>query len=86
MNKECCVCQSFTAYFTKGYCVFLRADCGHCSKKNTTVKKHDTCENFKHQYTNYQDKRGAVIQGLEKAVRDIAVIKFILEESEEQHD
>lgn len=83
MDKECCVCQNFTAYFTKAYCCFLRTDCGHCRITDTTVKKHFTCEKFKHKYVNRGDKRNAVIEGLEKAVRDIAVIKFILEENEQ---
>ncbi len=83
MDKECCVCQNFTAYFTKAYCCFLRTDCGHCRKTDTTVNKHGTCENFKYKHVNHNDKRNAVIKGLEKAVRDIAVIKFILEENEQ---
>lgn len=86
MERKCFSCGNFDAYYNKGYCCFLKTDCGHCCKRNETVKKHGTCEEWKSRYYSNTIKRGAVIEGLEEALTKINAIKMILDEKSEEHN
>ncbi len=80
MSKECFRCRNFDAYYTKGYCCFMRTNCGQCSVTKETVEKYSTCENWKCRYTPYKIKQKAVMQGLEEALTRLNSIKLILDE------
>ena len=84
MNRECCRCAYFEAYYTKAYCSFLRTDCGLCDKQNQTVKKHGSCEFYKTKYHPRKIKRNAVLDELEKALTTINGIKLILDQRQEE--
>ncbi len=84
MDKECCTCEFFKAYFSKAYCCYLREDFGRCSKKKEIVEKHGGCENWKYKQIDKNIKRGIVIKNLEEAITNISVIKDFLEEHSEK--
>ena len=84
MNRECCLCAYFTAYYTKAYCCFMRTDCGHCHKQNQTVKKHGTCEFYKTKCQPRKIRRDFVLDELEKALTTLNGIKLILDERQEE--
>ncbi|MDE6000838.1 MAG: hypothetical protein K2G96_00730 [Clostridia bacterium] len=80
MEKQCCICRHFTAYFEKAYCCYLRTDCGNCSTRGETVNKKFTCDNWAPKFGNTIIKPTMVINGLADAITNISVIKDFLEE------
>lgn len=83
MEHKCFNCGFFTAYYTKGYCTFLRSKCGECGKLNQTVKKHSFCENWRKKYY-IKVKKGSVLKEMETALTQINGIKLILDELDEE--
>ena len=81
MEKECCKCANYTAYYIKGYCYYLKADCGNCAIKKQLTGKHQTCENWKYKKVNTKIKHGIIMQSLADAITNISVIKDFLEEN-----
>lgn len=81
MEKECCRCGNFTAYYIKAYCRYLKEDCGRCAIKKQLTDKHESCESWKPKKTDTKIKRGVIMQGLAGAITDISVIKEFLEEN-----
>lgn len=79
MEHKCFNCGSFEAYYSKGYCCFLRADCGHYKKFDETKQKHFYCENWRSKYYPAISS-GRVLKELETALTQINGIKLILEE------
>ena len=69
MEKECTTCGNFTAYYTKAYCRYLRADCGHCDEKKETVLKHATCEKWRSKIRyGLRVRSGIIIKEMENIV------------------
>lgn len=83
MSKECFRCGHFTAYYQKGYCCFMRTDCGYCRAKKETVEKHSTCDSWKSNYAPRKLKQKAILNGLEEALIRLNSIKLILDEKME---
>lgn len=83
MEKECCRCGYFKAYYTKAYCCYLREGCGRCAIKKEIVKKHGGCKKWKLKKVDANIKRGVIMQGLADVVTNINVIKDFLEENKE---
>ena len=79
MEKQCCICRHFTAYFTKAYCCYLRTDCGNCSVRGETVNKKSNCDSWAAKFKNTKIKQGIVINSLADAITNISVIKDFLE-------
>ncbi len=79
MEKQCCTCRHFTAYFEKAYCRYLRTDCGNCSVRGETVKKKFGCDSWAPKFTDTKVKTATVINGLADAITDINTIKDFLE-------
>ncbi len=79
MEHKCFNCGSFEAYYSKGYCCFLRADCGHCKKFGETKQKHFYCESWRSRYYPAISS-GRVLKELETALTQINGIKLILDE------
>ncbi|MDE6597059.1 MAG: hypothetical protein K2K60_00275 [Clostridia bacterium] len=80
MEKQCCTCGRFTAYFIKAYCCYLRTGCGNCSARGETVNKKFTCDKWKAKLRNTKVKQARVINSLADAITNISVIKDFLEE------
>lgn len=80
MEKECCRCKFFKAYYTRAYCRYLKEDFGRCSIKKDFVNKHGGCTNWKLKEVDKNYKRGIVIKNLDDALTDISVIKDFLAE------
>lgn len=80
MEKQCCICRYFTAYFKKAYCCYLRTGCGKCSVREETVNKNFTCEKWKSKIKTTYVKYGRVIDSLSDAITNISVIRDFLEE------
>lgn len=83
MEKECCRCANFTAYYEKAYSCFLRTKFGNCFLKNATVEKHGSCENYRCRSSKKRNK-GVVIRELNTSLANISAIKLILEEEDEE--
>ncbi len=83
MEKECCRCGYFKAYYTKAYCRYLREDYGRCAIKKEVVKKHGGCERWRLKEVDAKIKRGVILQNLANAVTTINVIKDFLDENKE---
>lgn len=81
MEKECITCGNFNAYFTKGYCCYLREDCGKCYLKKQTVLKHSTCEKWKSK-SRYRlsVRQGLLIREMEDVLTKLSVIKDFIDE------
>lgn len=79
MEHKCFNCGSFEAYYNKGYCCFLRTDCGHCKKFNETKQKHFTCDSWRTRYYPPLSS-GRVLKELETALTQINGVKLILDE------
>lgn len=80
MDKHCCNCRYFDAYYTKAYICFLRTDCGHCFERQQAVGKKDFCEKWGYRRTDHKKKKNAIIEGLSTAITSINAIKLILDE------
>ena len=83
MEKQCCKCGHFTAYFEKAYCCYLRTDCGNCSVRRGTVNKKFTCDKWTPKSRNTKIRQARVINSLADAITNISVIKDFLEEHRE---
>ncbi len=83
-NKHCYGCKYYKPYFTKGYTQFDQCDIGLCSKKKTTVEKHEFCENFICIYYGRINRKQAALSALAEHINILAEIKQILEEDDEE--
>lgn len=83
MEKVCWNCGSYKAYYIKGYCCFIKEECGRCWEHSKVVDKHATCENWREKKYQRKIKTGAVIRGLDEALKNIDMIKQILTENED---
>ncbi|MDE6598088.1 MAG: hypothetical protein K2K60_05575 [Clostridia bacterium] len=84
MEKECCRCKFFKAYYSRAYCCYLREGFGRCSKKKDFVKKHESCPDWNYRKVSTNIKRGIVIKNLDTAITNISIIKDFLEERMEK--
>ncbi|MDE6585189.1 MAG: hypothetical protein K2K80_00715 [Clostridia bacterium] len=81
VNKECCRCHFFEAYYTKAYCCFLRSDCGRCFKTKETVKKHSTCDKWKTKVYYRETSTFEIVGGINQAITDLNEIRNFLEDN-----
>ncbi len=83
-SKHCYGCKYYKPYYTKGYTQFDRCDIGLCSKKKTTVGKHEFCENYTCKYYGSVNRKQAALSALVEHINVLAEIKQILEEDDEE--
>ncbi len=83
MEHKCFNCGNFKAFYNKGYCCFLRTDCGFCQKFNKTKQKHCSCENWAPKYYP-KFKSGVFLKEMVTALTQINCIKLILDELDEE--
>ncbi|MDE7306853.1 MAG: hypothetical protein K2N33_05625 [Clostridia bacterium] len=81
MEKECCRCGNFTAYYIKAYCCYVKENCGMCAIKNQLTGKHDSCESWRAKKVNTKIKHGIIMGSLADAITNISIIKEFLEEN-----
>ncbi len=83
-DKHCYGCKYYKPYYTKGYTQFDKCDIGLCSKKKTTVEKHEVCENYTCMYSGRMNRKQAALSALAEHINVLAEIKQILEEDDEE--
>lgn len=83
-GKHCYGCRYYKPYYTKGYSQFDRCDIGLCTKKKTTVEKHECCENYSCMYYMRANRKQAALSAIAEHINVLAEIKQILEEDDEE--
>ncbi len=83
-DKHCYGCKYYKPYFTKGYIQFDKCDIGLCSKKKTTVAKHEFCEHHTCKYYGRINRKQAALSALVEHINILAELKQILEEDSEE--
>ena len=78
-SNTCARCRNFTAYFSKAYCCILRTKCGHCSKKNTTVDKNETCDNWQGRSYKRVTSKDAIIKEAGQIFYKVNILKEFIE-------
>lgn len=80
MGKECRTCNSFDAYFTKGYCCYLRTDYGYCRYYQKIKLKHSpACEKHNGKTYNIKVRYNEVMRGMANVITNIEMLKDYLE-------
>ena len=83
-SKHCYGCRFYHPYYTKGYNQFDRCDIGLCSKKKTTVDRHDCCDNYTCMYYARIDRKKAALTAIADHINVLAELKQILEEDDDE--
>ena len=84
-NKVCWNCGKFKAYYEKGFSRFYKTDVGVCVLKKEIVEKHGECEGWCNRYKMRRLRKKCVIRTLNEIVVDIAAIRQIFEEEDEEN-
>ncbi len=83
-KKHCYGCRYYNPYYTKGYIKFDRCDIGLCTKKKSTVEKHEVCDKYAFNCYARSSCRQAALKALAEHINVLAEIKQILEEDDEE--
>lgn len=83
-KKHCYCCSHYKPYYTKGYKQFDRCDIGLCTKKKTTVERHEVCENYSCKYYCRVDRKQAALAALVDNINVLTELKQILEEDDDE--
>ncbi len=83
-NKHCYGCKYYKPYFTKGYTQFDRCDIGLCSKKKTTVERHEVCDKYANMFYGRIDRRQSALLAIAEHINVLAELKQILEEDDDE--
>ncbi len=85
MGRECCSCADFEAYFTKGYCCYIRTDCGYCREHNKVIEKHTpACDKFRGNRTTKSFRHNRFMEEMAGVITKINVITDFIEEYKEK--
>lgn len=82
-ENKCESCHNLDAFYTKGYCKFLRTDYGYCYEHKKVVAKKDECCEFWKRKAPLKRKCYRVIKELEDALTNISVLHQVFTESAE---
>ncbi|HBN12606.1 MAG TPA: hypothetical protein DD415_03230 [Clostridiales bacterium] len=83
-NKHCYGCKYYKPYFTKGYTQFDRCDIGLCTKKKSTVERHEICDKYENMYYRRINRKQAALDALTEHINVLAEIKQILDEEDDE--
>lgn len=84
MEKQCSNCGSFTAYYSQGFCCYLRENCGYCNNTKQIKQKTEICDKWRirHTYLNLKRKKSVMISALKTSIKNINAISDFLEKDE----
>ena len=83
-NKACWNCANFGAYYKRGFCQFYKTNEGTCSVKNEIVNRNGICERWRNTFSLRTGRKERTLKALDKILDDIAMIRQILEEENEE--
>lgn len=83
-EKHCYGCRYYKPYYTKGNKQFDRCDIGLCTRKKTTVERHENCEHYVCMHYARIDRRQAALAALAEHVNVLAELKQILQEDDDE--
>ena len=82
-NKRCGSCNSFRAYYTKGYCCLMKESNGYCIRHDKVMEKGDICEEWHCRHLSRKKRIRIVVNSIPEIYGKIAIIEQILKEDDE---
>ena len=82
-HKKCSYCNSFSAYYTRGYCCLLKENNGYCSRHKKIMEKNEYCDQWCHRRTSRKRRIRTVVNAIPEIYNKIAVIEQMLNEDAE---
>ena len=83
-KKSCENCGNFGQYYHRGICCFYKMEKGSCSILHQDVATNGFCERWRNTFTIKSLREKDVLRALRTSMENIAIIKQILEEEEEE--
>ena len=83
-NKACWNCANFGAFYKRGFCHFDKTRFGTCSVKKEIIEKGGCCERWRNTFNLRSQRKKMTLKALDQILSDIAAIKQILEEENEE--
>lgn len=83
-SKHCYGCRNYKPYYIKGNKQFDRCDIGLCTKKKSTVERHENCEQYTCMYYGRINRKQSALEALAEHINILAEIKQILEEDDDE--
>ena len=83
-NKACWNCASFNAFYSRGFCNFIKTKKGSCSVKKEIVDKGGLCDRWRNTFHLRSHRKRLTLKALDQILSDISAIRQILEEENEE--
>ena len=82
-NKRCGNCNSFKAYYTKGYCCLMKESNGYCVRLSKVTEKSDICGEWHCRRISRKKRVRIAVNCIPEIYNKISVIEQILKEDNE---
>lgn len=83
-NKACWNCVYFGRHYKRGCYRFHKTDIGSCTIKRELVQKNGLCEHWRNTFNVLSRRKERTLQALNDILTDLAAIRQILEEENEE--